>query len=197
MSGNDSSTGGYLVAASTPSPLEDDALVDFLHDVVEGITGLPGSLIRPRWQSDPPNLPDKSVTWGSIGVVSRKTEGYPQTSHQDGVGDMLVRYERIDVALTFYGPACESAAAILRDGLFIAQNREALSLAGYGLRDVSDIDTVPELLKGQWLSRADVTVTMMRQIKRVYPVLSVASLQGTLIAAGSAGVLTRTVNAGG
>ena len=183
-----SSTAGYLAPADTPTPLEDDALQDFLRLVVVGITGMDNHLVFPRWQADPPNHPDKSVTWAAIGVGRRTSMGYPQTTHDDA-GDTLTRYEQLDVMVSFYGPTAEAGAAFLRDGLYIAQNREALSLAGFGLRNVSDIDKAPELFKSQWLSRADLTITMIREIRRVYPVLSILSLHGDLIVPATGGVI--------
>ena len=54
---NTSATGGFLSPLSTPAPLEDQALADFFQQYVAGITGIAGNLVRPRWQAEPPNIP--------------------------------------------------------------------------------------------------------------------------------------------
>jgi hypothetical protein len=53
----DSRTAGYLGPRDTPQQLVDGAWDDFLHDVIAGTTGLDPTLVRPRWQSEPPNIP--------------------------------------------------------------------------------------------------------------------------------------------
>jgi hypothetical protein len=195
---NDSSTGGYLLPAATPAPIEDDALDDFLGDVVGAITGLDrDNYVRPRWQLDPPNLPARNVNWVGVGVINRKADTYaverwdPDAANGAGA-QTLVRHESLEVLCSFYGAACQKNGANLRDGLAVAQNREALFLAGMALTETSDLTKAPEMIKSAWYQRADLTVYFRREIRREYPVLTLLSARGTIIT--DVG-LTRSINA--
>lgn len=55
----DTTTPGYLPPST--SPAYDAALDQMFHDLVMGITGLTGDLVRPRWQAEPPQQPEHSV----------------------------------------------------------------------------------------------------------------------------------------
>lgn len=182
MTTNDSSTGGYLVPAST-GPLEDDALIDFLQTVVVGITGIAGRYVRPRWQEEPPNLPPRNVSWAAIGVTDQIANAYPYVEHESGAQgtDTAVQNETFKLDCSFYGPLAETNAGLLRDGLAIAQNREQLFLAGMALVAVpATMTQVPTLLKERWLRRVDMPVMFAREIRRTYPVLNLLSAVGTI-----------------
>jgi hypothetical protein len=182
---NNSSTGGYLVPDNAiPAPLEDDALDDFLHDVLAGITGLTADLVRPRWQPNVPDLPSRATNWCAFGIMSRSADTFDASNH-DGTGDgadVLQRHEMLNIVTSFYGPNCQAYGALLRDGLGVAQNREQLFLVGMGLVSVGDLTKAPELIKNVWLQRADLPLTIRREIRREYPVLNLLSAQATLSA---------------
>lgn len=173
---------GYLSPASSPAPLEDDALDDFLGDVVAGITLLDrDNLIRPRWQEDPPALPDRDVTWCAIGVTGHDPDTYAYVQLEaDGTSQDITRHETLTINATFYGPLSAAFATLFRDGLQIDQNREALMLAGFGLLSATGPTQAPELVKERWLGRNDIIWTTRREIRRNYPVLSLLSAHGTL-----------------
>lgn len=172
-----SATGGRLLPLA--SILDDEALIDFLQETVAGVSGLPGQLVRPRWQAEPPNLPDFGTDWAAIGITDREADTYPVIEHDPtGQGaDRLIRHERLDLLCSFYGPHAGSLAALLRDGLFIAQNREALLLVGMALVEVSGSTRAPALVKERYTDRTDITVTLRREIRRTYPVLNLLSAQ--------------------
>lgn len=197
---NDSSTGGYLVPKPTPypAPLSGASLEDFLHDLFSGITGLASDKVRPRWQPVPANRPAISVDWLAFGVVSRVADTFAVQGHEqprwdetgrnyDTTGnstaaifdedpyDIVMRHEVLDILCSFYGPSCEDLASILREGLSLAQNREALQLNQMGLVSCGDILNVPSLVNDQWYKRADMSVQIRRLIQRAYPILNVAS----------------------
>lgn len=191
----DSSTGGYVAPTNAlPAPLEDAALDDFLHDVVAGITGLANDLVRPRWQEEPPNLPPRNVDWCAFGVMRRKADTFAVVQHQAaGQGaDRVTRHEELDLLASFYGPNCQAYGARLRDGLAVAQNREALFLAGMGLIAVGDVTRAPELIKAKWLSRADLPFQIRREVRREYPILNLISATGAIIT--TAGTITFNAN---
>ena len=55
---NDSSTGGPIAPVPTSAaPLEGKALNDFLNELIAGITGLDGTMVRPSFQTVPANVP--------------------------------------------------------------------------------------------------------------------------------------------
>jgi hypothetical protein len=168
----------------SPDVLDDDGLDDFFQELVVQISGLPAQLVRPRWQVDPPNLPARDVNWAAVAVVSREHEQYAYIEH-DPIGegfDRLTRNETLTVVGSFYGPRCQGIGGRFRDGLFIAQNREVLLINNMGLKEVSDLQRAPEVIKDAWYNRADVSFLVSRQIVRTYPVRSlqsaVASLRG-------------------
>lgn len=174
---NDSSTGGYLSPAGSPAPLEGQALNRFLQQIVVGITGLPGNMVRPRWQAEPPNIPAFGTDWAAIGIVDRKADTFASEIHSPtGNGnDTVYRQEILEVLVTFYGPDADVNASLLREGFAVAQNREILQQNAFGLIAVGDVKTVPEFIKERWIYRVDLPVTFRRAIEYVYPVLNLES----------------------
>lgn len=186
MAVNTSATGGYLTPAAPA--LEDDALEDFLHDVIAGITGIANDLVRPRWQPEPPDIPERGQYWCAFGIPMQKADFQPYLRHdpgddiEDGT-DILERHENLDVLCSFYGPNTTARlyAEYWRDGLQIPQNNEQLSMAKWGLIETGDIIPVPTLVKDKWLYRSDITVRFRRLITNVYPVLNLLSARVILI----------------
>lgn len=195
----DSSTGGPLLPlpAPAPQPLEDAALDAFLQALVAGITGLPGPMVRPRWQPEPPDYP--TGNWCAVGVSDMGHEaGYAAVIHDGAANggkgqDDLQEHETMDVLCSFYGPNARTYARLLRSGLMIGQNREPLFLARMGLVQVSDLRAVPSLRKQQWRYRMDVNVLIRRAINLDYAVLNLLASTGTLNAAGSAGLIQQSI----
>lgn len=188
---NDSSTGGYLAPSSAP-PLEDAALDAFLQGAVVGITGLPGAKVRPRWQTPVPKLPEASVDWCAIGIVSETPEYGAYTRHHRGepldpndpLGqgyDEQIRHEVLEIMASFYGPNSRGNAKLLRDGIAVAQNREAFYLQGMNFvsSDCRVINT-SELLSESWFRRVDLIFSVRREIDRTYPVLNILSAPITI-----------------
>lgn len=184
---NDSSSGGYLSPLPTTPPLQGQALLNFLQAVIVGITGLDGTMVRPYWQGEPPNVPDAGLAWCAFRIQARPSDTFPFVKHNaDGQGgDALQRHEALHILTSFYdlgsGGNADGYASLLRDGLLIAQNREILTLNKMGLAKTGDIIPVPSLLKFRWLYRADFDLVIRRQIDRLYPVLDVLSAQGTIV----------------
>lgn len=184
---NTSATGGFLSPAASPAPLEGQALLDFMQGVIVGVTGLPGTMVRPVWQAEPPNVPDAVVCWCAFRIGARPSDTFPYVHHNaDGQGsDTLQRHERLTVLCSFYdigsGGAADGYLAILRDGLSIPQNRETLQANGFAFVGAGEPVPLPSLLKQRWLYRVDVELTFARQIDRTYPVLTITSAQGTLV----------------
>lgn len=171
----DSSVAGYL-NPSAAAPY-DDALDDFLQGVIVGLTGLPGSLVRPRWQSEPPQRPEFNVNWCSFGLSRSEVDAFAYEAH-DPTGEGPVKVERDEIlfyAHSFYGPGAHGIAERFRDGLEIPQNRDVLQTGKLGLIEVQEAVKVPSLLAERWVPKIDVMVLYRRRTSRSYPVLTIRS----------------------
>lgn len=174
---NTSATGGYLPPDGTLLPAEDDDLDAIFQKAIAGITGLPGSMVRPRWQPVPPKQPEPSVNWCALGVTVQTPDAGPYIEHiADGDGkDRSNRHEDIEVLASFYGPAAQEYASRLRDGFGIPQNNEEINAAGVFFVDSGPIRPAPELVNQQWIRRRDIALTFRRKVSREYAVLNVQS----------------------
>ncbi|MFJ7312522.1 LIC_12616 family protein [Pseudomonas sp. NPDC098747] len=180
---NTSATGGYLTPAGTAAPAEDVELEDILQGMVKGITALSGPMVRPRWQPGNPKQPEPTDNWCAIGVSNSKSDANPSITH-DGGGDGAERYSRHEaftVLASFYGPQSQGFAGLLRDGIFIPQNREALRVHRVAFVSASEVKPVPELVNQQWIRRYDLFLEMRRQIVRTYPVLNILSAEISIV----------------
>jgi hypothetical protein len=175
--GNTSATGGILQPAGTPAPPEDTELDAILQALVAGITALPGSLVRPRWQPVMPKQPAPDVDWCAIGVVAEEPDAGPYLHHNsDALGSTTsIRHEEIDVLASFYGPHSGGYAKLFRDGLGIPQNVEALTAQDLGFVWCGTIRTAPELVNQQWIRRKDMPVTFRCKTSRLYQIQNIVA----------------------
>lgn len=192
----DSRTSGYLGPTAQPTPSEDDAWDNFLHNLFAGVTNLPKGLVRPRWQVEPPVRPNIDINWLAFGVSEANELWRPSVTHFPGTaaadgtqaspsGDgfsLLQQHETSTVLCIFYGPHANALAGLLRDGLFIDQNQAVLRANGVAVVECGPRLRAPELFNQQWLNRVDMNVVFRREIRRVYPVLNLLQAQGTISA---------------
>jgi hypothetical protein len=185
MPTNDSSTGGYLQPspAPAPQPLQGQSFQDWLQQIIVGITGLPGPSVVPRWQLEPPDLPDVGTDWAAFGIIETIPDTFAAIIHNPtGQGDdTFQRHELVKLLVSFYGPDADSYCALLRDGLQVAQNREVMFLASVGHVETGNPQAVPSLVQNQWLYRVDIPWTVKRRVLRNYPILNLLIGQGTII----------------
>jgi len=174
---NDSSTGGYLLPADAPAPEEDAELDALFQAAVRNITGLPGSLVRPRWQPGNPKQPEPGVDWCAIGVMVQEPDAGPALIPEgDGSGaTRSERHEEIEVLATFYGPHRQAFAARLRDGIAIPQNMEALQTSAIGFVECGPIRSIPEIVNQQWIRRSDMLLRFRRKATHIYPIRTIAA----------------------
>lgn len=169
---NTSATGGYLQPSST-APLDDQAIDRFFHDVIAGVTGIDPTLVRPRWQPDPGNMPAKGTDWIAQGVTDRKDDGVAWQEFDESTQIFTIcRNQELINLVSFYGPNASATEALLRDGLSLDQNREYMNSQGIALVRVGDPKNASMLINEQWVKRIDVQITFRRLISREYPVLS-------------------------
>jgi len=194
---NDSATGGYLPydPKQPGAPLYGRAFVDFLQEIFVGVSGIPGPLVRPRWQPEPPNRPDRETDWLAFGLARYKADvtSYEKTDKQT-LAFSTSRTEEFHLLLSFYGPYADGYAAAMRDGLSLAQNREKMIPQAMTFIEAQDINNGAEKVKGIWYDRFDMLIRMRRRVLRVYPVLSLLSFKGTLLADTERGLYTEDIS---
>ena len=180
---NDSSTGGYLSPVAPSSAPFDASLDAVLQQVVVGITGISGSLVRPRWQAVVPKQPEPGTNWCAIGVSGIEPADYPAEAH-DGSGngsDTQQAWEGLSVLASFYGPDAMANASLLKRGLYVAQNREPLQAAGIDVVDAGTITAAPDLVNQQWIRRYDLPIRLRRKVETRYPILNIASADDLIV----------------
>lgn len=185
---NTSATGGAISPAASPAPLQGQALNRFIQAWFAGMLDgvMPGDMIRPSFQPEPPVIPEAGDAWMAFSFGSRQSDTFPYIAHDaDGFGsDELQRNEELPILCSFYdlgsGGDAEANLALLRDSLAIQQNHEAL-YPDFAYVACGDPQPVPVLIKERWLYRVDLPVTVRRQINRVYPVQNLQSANGTLV----------------
>lgn len=169
---------GYLLPVpGSDAPLEDVALDTFLQNWVVGVSGLPGTLVFPKWQAVPPDLP-ANVTWCDVGEVDRTPDYNAAFIHQPtadgGIGqDQLQRHEVLECLASFYGPAAGTYAATFKDGAQVPQNHEFLFLNGWGMVETGPVVNAPAIIKNVWTRKKDVRFWLRRIVVREYGVPNV------------------------
>lgn len=176
---NTSATGGYLTPTNAID--DDQALRRILHGFIAGLTGLVAAMVRPAWQGNQPSIPDNGTNWCAY-QVNNFTAGQAYQVRVDADDDLaFYQYETFDLVASFYGANCERYCSIVRDGLQLSQNREAMYLQGISVVGGVTITHVPELINSVWQDRCDITVGMAREYVRRYDVLHFASAGGDVI----------------
>lgn len=179
---NTSATGGFLQLSPAQGQYE---LEDVLHDVFSGITGLPGDLVRPRWQPDPPEVPEPDVNWCAFGVTMFEPANLPVIAHH-GEGDgraEVVDTEELQVMVSFYGPLHMVNVRAFRRGLYVPQNRKPLRPAGLAFVRAGTIVPLPEQVALGWRARADIPLTFRLETRSVFASLNLLKSSGSIHAA--------------
>lgn len=166
----------FVRPAALPSVTEGDALEDLFQATLVGVTGLAGELVRPRWQPEPPNMPDFADNWCAFGVTVMPADKFVYLRQVDDETVELECSEELAVLVSFYGPASQRIAGEWRDGLQIDQNRADLQAQAIKLVESLDQRQVPALLKQVWTKRIDAPSRWRRWVRRRYLVNSIESL---------------------
>ena len=175
------------ILPSSPPPAEDAAFDTALQAVVVAVTGLPSNMVRPRWQLVAPPQPEPEADWCAIGVVDETPEDNTYSRHDytaaAGNGETTTQTNvTVQILASFYGVNAKGYAALMRDGLMIAQNREALTVQSVSLVAMPDpVLFVPTMLNERAYPRADVRFRLRRAMVRVWPIRNIKSIQGAII----------------
>jgi hypothetical protein len=171
MSGT-STKAGYLTptVAGGQAPY-DQELEDIIHDIIMGITSLPPQYIRPFFQDEPPVQPPAYVDWIAFNITTYPITQYPQIEQLGSPpGDTLSMHEDIKVLTSSYGPNAGRTMAILRAGLYIAQNRDMIKAALLNFVDTAPPLRIPDLVNVQFINRIDMTINLRRKTSNTYAV---------------------------
>lgn len=166
----------YVLPTPLPAVIEDLDLDRIFQANLVGITGLPGRLVRPRWQPEPPNQPDFTENWAALGVTATEADTFAFIRQVDAATVELERDQFITVLVSFYGPASGNYLGLYRDGLSVQLNRLSLTEAGIKLIEVGKARQLPALLKEKWMKRQDIQVEFARRIRRLYTLASINTL---------------------
>jgi hypothetical protein len=178
----------YLVPDLSVTPAYDQALEDIFQANVVGITATDPTLVRPRWQPEPPNQPSFTTDWVALGV-SVVTQDWSHYQVHDptavttppGYGaDRVERDEQLELFLSFYGPNCLARMSQWREGIMLEPNRWALYQYGIKLIETRDPVFLPALLKEVNVKRVDLKATFARRVARIYAINSIADVTVTI-----------------
>lgn len=177
---NNSATGGYLLPTSSEPLPGSLSLEDFIQSVIVGISGYNNNLVRPKWQQNPPKNPSIDTDWIAFGIQNNIPDANAYVGMRHDGSTVLSRQEKLEIQVSFYGPNALENISAFRDGFQVTQNLEALFIAGMGFNSIGPALRGPDLLNQRWVDRFETTLVLVRQVQRVYPVLSFASAKGSI-----------------
>lgn len=174
-----SGAAGFL--APLTAPIYDNPLDDFFQAFLAALSTIPGPLVRPRWQPEPPNLPAFTTDWMAWGIVDVDTDRF---AYQDmtPAGDQFVveRDEILTMLMSFYGPRAGQLASQVSASMQLSQNRSYLKAQNITLIEVMGQARVPALLKEKWVPRVDQRVLFRRRASWAYEVHTIIEVEASL-----------------
>ncbi|MDX7880454.1 phage neck terminator protein [Acinetobacter nosocomialis] len=165
----DSASGGYITPSSGFA--YDQELEDIFQAFIVGITSLPGDMVRPRFQRDPPPFPAVGEDWCAFAVKNIKSDDGPYFDQKDETMDSI-RHEELTLFLSFYGDHGQSIANVLKDGLGIPQNIAKLNAQKIKFISTGELITASDFLNNQYVHRYDLTAVFKRKTSRTFSVKS-------------------------
>ena len=166
----------YILPSSTEKPPRQLSLTQFIQTVLVGISGISGTLVRPKWQIAPPQNPDIDINWLAFGIAVTNPTPYSflGTTHSQ-------RQETLEIACHLYGPDAMEISGLIRDGFQIPQNLEALRAAKMGFTETSQALHVPDVINERFVNRVVMSVFLQREVNRVYAIPTIISANGTIL----------------
>ncbi|MDH4163324.1 MAG: hypothetical protein OEW15_11645 [Nitrospirota bacterium] len=187
MSQHTTATGGILIPApktpelnTTPAGL---TFVQFVQQLLVGLSTFPGNLVRPEWQREPAKQPDINTDWLAFGLGQAQADFNSYIAietAEDLPAPSLQRKELVPVSISVYGPNAYDNIGLIRDGFQLTQNLASLRQANIGFIGDAPAIHVPDFFNERWYDRWRMEIQLSRVVKRVYPLLSFVSAQGTI-----------------
>jgi hypothetical protein len=189
-----SATGGPIVPVQS-TLVDGVALDDILQGFIVGLTGLPGNMVRPRWQLVPLPAPDATTDWCAIGITERYQLGVREISQHytvspstadpvDPTGDGYTESWEVwfyRLMVTFYGPNSSLNGRSMLRNISIAQNLEYLY--PYSMQIVRvprSMRTMSELVNQQYIQRQDIELELTNKISSIWPIENIQKAQITI-----------------
>lgn len=171
----------YLQPKTTLGPLPPHlSFTQFLQTVFVGISGLPGTLVRPKWQVEPPKQPNIGVDWMAFGIDVAAPDANSFVWIDNAESGVSQRHESLEIGCSIYGPEALETYGLLRDGFQIPQNLEALRAANMGFVEISLARKIPELVHERFINRVQCSVFLRREIQRTYAIPTLVSAHGVI-----------------
>lgn len=155
-------------------------LTRFIQTVLVGISGLPGPMVRPKWQIEPPKQPNICVNWMSFGIENANPDANGYLSTDNNGVTTSQRHEELEISCDLYGPEALEIYGILRDGFQLPQNRFALEQANMGFINILSARRIPDLINERFVNRRVTTINLRREIQRLYPIPTLIGVNGTI-----------------
>lgn len=166
---NTSATGGFLTLDPGPSRTETE---DVIQDLIIGLTGLAGELVRPAFNGA--EQPERDITWCSFQIGDKEPLG-EQVVHLEDVSEL--RADRnLPVLVIFRGPNADDVAEKMSRGLVIPQNHDFLQRHSLALANAGTVVAFSELVHGNWIRRADLPLTLRQTIRTTVAIKDLKSV---------------------
>lgn len=173
-------TPGYVLPVSTEGYPRNLSLMQFVQTVIVGVSGIDGTLVRPKWQRNPPKNPDIDINWIAVGVATATPDANGYLWPDSNGATQSQRHETLSIPCSLYGPDALEIAGLIRDGFQVPQNRQALLAGNMGFVETSQVIHSPELINERYSDRWEMNVILRREVQRVYPIVTLLSATGTI-----------------
>lgn len=184
MSQNSTATGGFLKPNPQPPTLDTVpaglTFIQFIQQLLVGLSGFDGKLVRPQWQQEPPKQPDINTNWLAFGLGSATADNNAYISVDRDDNPQMQRNELIPIIVSMYGPQAYDNLGMIRDAFQLTQNLDSLRRANVGFAYDTPMNHIPDFFNERWYDRWRCEFFVRRQIQRVYPLLTFLSANGTI-----------------
>lgn len=170
---------GYLRPTSRVPVAGNLTLLQFLSTVFIGLSTLPGNMVRPMWQVEPPKQPNWPTNWMAFGILNFVPRNNYVGVRENGT-TFIQGQKPMEITTSFYGENAMQIAELVADGFQIQQNLDALNKANIGFTGCSAINNVPEFVNERWLARLTMQVSLLVQTQYNYPILPFLSANGDI-----------------
>lgn len=168
----------YIQPTSTVPVPNGLTLTQYIQTILVGLSDLPGNMVRPKWQRDPPSQPD--VNWLAFGidVTTPDANSYVGLNSQGNVESQ--RHSRLEIGCAATGPRCLELYGLIRDGFQIQPNLFTLRAANLGFVEVTRGVHIPDLVNEKFIDRILFSVVLNHETIRIYPIPTLVSASGVI-----------------